>query len=104
MLARLNETRGELNAAATHYAEAAALDPQDFVIRLDRSRILDKLDRTAEAEAEYRQAMALHTRQLWTPSGWARGMEVAWQFFYRSLRDQTLGAVATYAEGASGGR
>jgi tetratricopeptide (TPR) repeat protein len=90
MLAKLNETRGDLQEALTRYAEASALDPQDFVIRLDRSRLLDKLDRTAEADAEYRQAMALHTRQLWTPSGWAHGMEVAWQFFYQSLRDQTL--------------
>ena len=90
MLARMDEAQDNVADALAHYTEASALDPIDFVIRLDRSRLLRKLCRAAEAEAEYRQAIALHTRQLWGRSGWARGMEVAWRFFYQSLHDQAL--------------
>jgi glycosyltransferase involved in cell wall biosynthesis/tetratricopeptide (TPR) repeat protein len=90
MLAKIDETRGNLQDALAHYTEASALDPTDFVTRLDRSRLLHRLDRGAEADAEYRRAMALHTRQLWKLSGWAGGMEVAWRFFYQSLPDEAL--------------
>ncbi len=90
MLAKLAETRGDLQDALTHYTEASALDPVDFQIRLDRSRLLRKLDRTTEADAEFRQGIALHTRQVWGLSGWARGLEVAWRFFYQSLLDEAL--------------
>ena len=90
MLAKMDETRGNLEDALAQYSEASVLDPADFVIRLDRSRVLHSLDRSAEADTEYRRAIALHTRQLWGLSGWARGMEVAWRFFYQSSLDKAL--------------
>jgi len=90
MLAKMAENQGNLAEAAAHYGEAVALDPTNFFIRLDRSRLLRTLAQRAEADTEDRQVIALHTKQLQSPSGWRRGMEMTWQLFYASRHDDAL--------------